>query len=320
MAAPVVVVGGSAGALEPLRTMVAALPVDLPAAVVVVVHTPATSSSRLAWLLGHASKLEVATARDGNALEAGHVFVAPPDEHVLVEDGHLLLSHAPRENGVRPAIDPLFRSVARAKRESAIAVVLCGMLDDGSAGLASVRAYGGTCVVLAPDACDFGDMPENAIRAADPQHVVGVDELAPLIVRLVEDAQMKESRSNIASITPVGQQVQEPSEFACPDCGGVLSRVEEQGISEFRCRVGHRYSPESLVEAQASAYESAVWAAVRALEEQASLARDLHERALLRGDQRTALRFAQRAATASDQAAIIRERLIPGLAAAGAAD
>lgn len=310
MTPPVIVIGGSAGALEPLRLLLSKLPAGVAASVVAVIHLPSSTPSRMSFLLGRVTRLPVSTARNGDPLEPGHVYVPPVDHHLVVHDGHIGVTRSARENGHRPAIDPLFRTAARSLGPRAIGVILSGMLDDGSAGLAAIRAHGGACLVQEPSTCDFADMAENAIRVARPQHVMPVEDMAPVLVRLAEEAQLKEPH-------PGDEQADEqrdetdatPSEFSCPDCGGVLSHVDSEGVHEYRCRVGHRYSEESLVQAQSDALETAVWAAIRALEEQASLARYMEERASARGDERRAERLRLRAASAEENADIIKERL-----------
>ena len=181
----VVVVGGSAGGLEVLARVVAHLPEDLPAAVLVVLHFPRSGVSNLAAILSRSTRLSVTTPWDGEPLEAGRLYVPAPDQHLLVGRGRVRLSRAPRENGHRPAINPLFRTAARHYGGAAIGVVLCGNRDDGSAGLLAIRRAGGIGVVIDPDDCAFADIPGNAVSVAQPDHVVGLDAMGPLLVQLV---------------------------------------------------------------------------------------------------------------------------------------
>ena len=145
-----IVIGASAGGGEALSTVVSALPRDLEAAVVVVLHVP-PSGSVLPAILGRASPMPASPAVDGEPLRAGRIYVAPPDQHLMVQDGTLALRHGPRENGHRPAVDPLFMTAATEYGTRTIGVILSGTLDDGAAGLATIKSHGGVAVVQDPD-------------------------------------------------------------------------------------------------------------------------------------------------------------------------
>lgn len=324
----VVVVGGSAGGLEPLKELVGQLPADLPAAVLAVIHFPPAGRTRLAHILDRSGDLPVSVAHDGEPLQEGRIYVPAPDRHMVLSRGRIRLSHAPRENGVRPAIDPLMRSAARHYGEAAIGVVLCGMLDDGSAGLLTLRRAGGATVVLDPAGCPFPDMPRNAIALADPEHVVGLAELGLTIVELARrplqrsvvelagvgriESQPGRDEEAVAMARPEHElwgddRSGRPSGFSCPECHGVLWEVEQPGdIPRFECRVGHRVSAETLLELRVDEIEGALWASVRALEEQVALARRLCDRAIERDDRYTAERFRRRAEEAGRQADVVR--------------
>ena len=183
---PIVVIGGSAGALRPLQRILSELPANLPAMVCVVIHMPDDSPSALARLLARAGPLDAEFADDHLPLRPGRVAVAPPGNHLLVHDGTLALSQGARENGVRPAIDPLFRSAARAAGPNVVSVLLSGTLDDGAAGTAIVRAGGGVTIVQDPAEADFPDMPRNAIHTGEVAAVLPVAAIAPAIRAAVE--------------------------------------------------------------------------------------------------------------------------------------
>jgi two-component system chemotaxis response regulator CheB len=314
-----VVVGGSAGGLEALTRVVAQLPGDLPAAVLAVIHFPTTGISRLADILARRSALRVRLARQDEPIEAGHVYVPPPNRHLLAGRGVIRLSAAPRENGHRPAIDPLFRSAARHYGAAATGVILCGNLDDGSAGLVAIRRAGGVGVVVDPDSCAFADMPRNAIMVGEPDHVTALDAMGGLIDRLVrrplavpagpgvvravdEEERMADDEDTVWGDDRPGR----PSGYTCPECHGVLWEIDQPGMPRFACRIGHRLSAESLVESRDEEIEGALWAAVRSLEEQASLARRLCDRAAELGHGHTEERFRHRAEEAKRQAEVLR--------------
>lgn len=288
--------------------MVAGLPPGLPAAVFVVIHIPATSTSALPRILARAGALPAAHAGEGDPIVHGRILVAPPDNHLLVGRERVHLSHGPREHGHRPSTDALFRSAARHHGGRVIGVVLTGMMGDGALGLARIVARGGLGIVQDPQDATFAPMPEHAVALANPQHIVRLDDIASLIVRSVEtqalpvaaaagaatagtDDQLAHHahvvRSNgdypedqvmedVAQGSSLGDDVPgKPSGYACPDCGGVLWEREGGDAVELVCRIGHLYNIDSLFEAKNSALEGALWAAVRALEEQASLMRRL---------------------------------------------
>jgi two-component system, chemotaxis family, protein-glutamate methylesterase/glutaminase len=184
----IIVAGGSAGAVEALRVLVEGLPGDLDAAVLAVIHVPPHSPGHLVEILQRRTGLRVSWAQDAGAIEPRHVYVAPPDHHLIVEEGHMRLTHTVPEHHNRPAIDPLFRSAALAYGPRAIGVVLSGRLDDGAGGLHAVKELGGTTVVQDPDDALHPDMPRNAIAGTMVDHVVPVSELGKLLGRLVAES------------------------------------------------------------------------------------------------------------------------------------
>lgn len=319
-----IVIGASAGGIEALLTLVSGLPADLPAALLVVVHISPTHRSVLPRMVGDAGPLPAAHAVDGEAVLPGHIYIAPPNRHLLLDDGKVRLSTAPLENGSRPAVDPLFRTAARAAGERVIGIVLSGSMDDGTAGLIAIRQRGGICIVQDPDDAMVGDMPRHARDHVQVDYSLPVARMAAVLERLVAEplsgrspgaSEVLEREASIAlrrpheSLLPPGQ----PSAFGCPTCGGVLCEVQEEGLARFRCRIGHAFGAEALQAEQQSALEGALWAALRALEEQASLTRRMGMRAREQGHEKSAERYDQRAQSAEVQAKLVREALNRGL-------
>ncbi len=296
----VVVMAASAGGVEALSEVVAGLPVDLRAAVIAVLHMPHDANSRLPEILERAGPLPVATAEDGAPIEFGRIVVAPPNWHVIVAAGRVWLIDGARENGVRPSADPLFRSAARAYGNRAIGVVLSGTLDDGAAGMAAIAAVGGTTVVQDPYDASAPGMPRAAMENVRVDFIVPARGIGSLIGRLVTDDPIRPTSSAVT-----GRDLG-PSDIACPACGGVLRRLDEGGVEHFRCRVGHQYSPESLIASQDDALENAMWAALRGLEEQAATAQRVAENFRGRDLARAAERFEERERTAVARADVIR--------------
>lgn len=322
----IVVVGGSAGAVEALKALLRGLPDDLAAPVLVVVHLPPSSPGRLPEILQRNTALRVAWAIDDEPITPGRVYVAPPDRHLLVEDGRVRLTRAPRENHSRPAIDPLFRSAALAYGPRVIAVVLSGRLDDGTAGLWAVKEHGGIAVVQDPEEAMHSDMPRNALEYTDADHVVAAAQLGPLLARLTGGP----GTSNAKAASPQLQlEVQIAMEanalqsgvlsmgpatpYTCPECHGVLMRVDQGGIPRFRCHTGHAYALDSLLASVTESVEASLWGALRAVEESALLLREAARHAGAAGNGANGNgasvdpRFEQKAREAQARAELIRQ-------------
>jgi len=320
----VVVAGASAGGVEALVELMRSLPTDFPHPILVVLHVAPTGTSVLPAILGRACRLPVASAADWERLRPGHVYVAPPDVHVVVDDAHIRLSHAPRENGHRPAVDPTMRTAASAYGDAAIGIVLSGSRDDGTAGLMAIKARGGTAIVQDPDEALYPAMPLSAITHITPDAVLPVAGMAAWIMehRPVGNGASRgnpempphEPADDLlrVAVDPPTSAVGEGTRYTCPDCGGVLFERHEGDLARFECSVGHVFSIESLSSAQAEALESALWAAVRSLEDRAVLLQRLAARARSRRHGRSADAFEHQAAEARERAATIRDAIQGG--------
>jgi two-component system, chemotaxis family, protein-glutamate methylesterase/glutaminase len=276
----IIAVGASAGGVTALGDFVAGLTPDLPAAVLVALHVSPSGPSVLPAILNRSGRLPVAHATDGEALEAGAVRVAPPDHHMVVRSGRIEINLGPRENGHRPAIDPLFRSVATSHGPSAVGVVLTGMLDDGTAGLGAIQEAGGTTIAQDPSEAPFPQMPSAAIAAGVVQHVAPVAGMGEIIAGLdlcPVAVRTSRPRPSISPDVPMDEPDGPPS-FSCPACGGVLNQIDARSQALFQCRTGHRYGAESLVEAQIPMLDEAMWAGYRSLREHADLSRRVARR------------------------------------------
>lgn len=320
-----IVVGASAGGVEALTTLVSGLPADLAACVLIVLHTPPTGVNALAAILARVTPLRVVAAADESPLVPGSVIVARPDHHLVVVDHRVILTRGPRENGHRPAVDVLFRSAARALGPRVIGVVLSGSLDDGSAGLVSIRARGGVGLVQDPKEALQPGMPTNAILAAEPEYVQSLAEMPATLVRLVGEVVSEPDRAADPLLdAEVAMSELEPSQFrdgerpgtpaglSCPDCHGTLFTIDEQGYLRYRCRVGHAWSPESLLAENDNALEGALWMAMRSLEEKAALAERMAQRANGQAQRLSGRRFQEQANEARTAAELIRAMLQNG--------
>jgi two-component system, chemotaxis family, protein-glutamate methylesterase/glutaminase len=290
-----VLIGASAGGIQALNRLLPAFPSQFPAAIAIVVHRFIDDENdSLPRILQRHCKLPVGSPVNGESIRQGHVYVGPGGLHLEVFDDQFHLSKGPRENASRPAIDVLFRTAAQARGRKLVGVLLSGVLTDGTAGLAAIKAAGGYAIVQEPSEARFGDMPRNAMARVDVDEVLPVQEMANRILSALE-------RITIPLGTRRSPDVDEPSEFSCPDCGGVLWKIEQDGVLRYRCRIGHAYSTESLSSRQDVKLEEALWSAVRALEERANMSELLAER--LRGS-----RLRSAAERLEREARMLRER------------
>lgn len=320
----IIVIGASAGGVHALCEVVESLPPDLPAAVFVVLHLAPHGRSALPAILGRSACLPASHPTPGEVIEPGRVYVAPPDHHLAIDGGRVLLSRNASENGYRPAIDVLFRTAARAFGPRVVGVVLTGNLDDGTAGLAAIKRCGGVAVVQDPEEADYPSMPESAIANVAVDHVLPLGDIGPLLDRLAREPRpagladsgaveeepydMGTNDQDIGGPGPAG----EPSGFTCPDCGGSLyERPGEQPL-HFRCRTGHAFSPESLLAKQSDTLDAALWAALRSLEENSAMARRMEKRAREHGNEITRRRYERRAQEADRHAKLLRSMLEEG--------
>lgn len=321
----VIVIGGSAGALPVLKQLFSRLTPALPAVVLVVVHVPASSRSALPTILERSGRMSVRHAQDGQPLRVGHAFIAPPDRHLIVRDGHLRLTTGPRENGHRPAIDPLFRSAARCYGDRVVGVVISGALDDGCAGMLAIKLGGGWLIAQDPASADYSGIPSAVIEQVGVHDVVQASHLAALLEqRAAEHVPGRKRKETDIEDVPMPEQTdveQDPeldahkgehraaSGFTCPDCHGALWEVAGDDLVRYRCRVGHAFTGASLAAAQDDAVEEAMWGAYRALEESVEMFRRLRTRAQAYGPAAAAERYDERIASALARARVIRRAL-----------
>lgn len=280
----VVVVGVSAGALSALVALAAQLPADFPAPILVVHHMAASASPEaVARAMTLAGNLPCRRARHGERIIPGRIYLAHPDNHLMVSGGLIAITKGAHENRARPAIDPLFRSVAVEYGNSAIGIILTGYLDDGTAGMAVIHRCGGTCVVQDPADAAYPDMPQNVINNVPVDHCVPLAEMGALLQKLVKrkrarskpvpediaiEAKIAERvLSDLPSVEALGEQVP----FNCPGCGGVLWEVGKGKQMRFRCHTGHAYSAASLMAEQTAKMEETLWVALRMFEEHRNL-------------------------------------------------
>lgn len=283
----IVAIGGSAGAIEAISAILRGLPSDLPAALFVVVHISPQSPGYMPQIFSRAGPLKAEHARNGTPFRRGRVYVAPADHHLLLEpDETMRVVRGPKENRVRPAVDPLFRSAALGFGPRVTGIVVSGGLDDGTAGLRAIKMCGGAAVVQEPEDALASSMPATALRHVTIDYCRPAADIGPLVTELVhrtpvaravpEDAMRKklEIESQIAknagNTSSVGR-IGEPSIFTCPECHGSLLRIRGESPWRYRCHTGHAFTVDSLLAELTQSTEEAIWNAVRSVQESAML-------------------------------------------------
>jgi two-component system, chemotaxis family, protein-glutamate methylesterase/glutaminase len=324
-----IVVGASAGGVEALMALVGGLPHDLPAALFVVLHLPADASTALPAILERAGPLPAELGTDRAPIKRGRIYVAPPNRHMVVERERVRLVAGPRENRVRPAADPLFRSAARHFGGRAIGVVLSGALDDGTNGLAAIAAAGGVTIAQHPDDAMFSSMPLSAAARVDLDYRLPAHEIGPVLAELARERPNERGgvalseelrRDPLPHAEPAGSEDQKrtgvASGFTCPDCHGSLWELADGDAVRYECRIGHAYSVESMLAAQAESLENALWAALNALEERAAT---LERVAQVSSGRSGTLggRLTEQARETTEQARTLREALLRSIATQG---
>jgi two-component system, chemotaxis family, protein-glutamate methylesterase/glutaminase len=340
----VIVVGASAGGVEALSRFAAGLSPEIHAAVFVVLHMPPESRSTLPLILARVSALPVDWAVDREPIGHRRIYVAPPNRHLLLERGCIRVLAGPRVNGSRPALDPLFRAAAWAYGGRVAGVVLSGTLDDGAAGLRTIKQHGGLAIVQDPQEALFTGMPLSAVESVNVDYCLPAGEIGALLVRLHQDTAYQEGsmlvtledtengdnrparleRSGVSAVleapeagrmetTGMAKEEGNASGFTCPECDGALWEDWDGNVLQFECRVDHRYTFDTLLTAKAQEVEVAIWAAVNALEERAALLRKSATRFRERGTGTMADRTLEHAVEAEEHAESIRRTLLAAI-------
>ncbi len=322
----IIVIGTSAGGVEALTALAATLPRALPASVFVVLHLAPTSRSYLPDILNRAGRLPAYHARDGEAIHPGRIYVAPPDRHLMLSFGKVVVVRGPKENRHRPAVDPLFRSAAVAYGPRVIGVVLTGALDDGTAGLGAIKRRGGLAVVQDPDDATFPDMPASALEYVQVDYRVPLAEMGALLARLAAQAAAKEGERAVSDEMEMEDKLSatDPSTlditkrpgklvaFTCPECKGPLWEIRDGELVHYRCRVGHSFSTDNMLAGQGEAVEDALWTALNILQESMQLSERLAHEAKGRGHVLVARRMEEKTRVKRKQIETLRAALADG--------
>lgn len=322
----IIVIGASTGGVEALSTLARSLPRDVPAALFVVVHIPAQAPSALPTILERSGPLPARHAVDGEPIQPGRIYVAPPDLHLLVESGRVRLMRGPKENRSRPAIDPLFRSAARVYGPRVVGVILTGALNDGTAGLLAIKRRGGMAVVQDPADAFFPSMPESALEYVHADYCLPLAQIGPVLARLAHEPAPGEGAFSLPAEMEAEEKMTEMDEammqseprpgnlsaFTCPECKGTLWEIHDGGLLRFRCRQGHAFTGESMVAEQSEAVEEALWMALNILQESAQMSERMANEARHHNRHYAAARFEAMAQEKMQRASLIRQVLLNG--------
>ena len=315
----IIVVGASAGGLRALQTLVGGLPQDLAAAVFIVLHIGARPSAA-SRILNSSSPLPVAEAVDGGEIRNGHIHVAPPDHHLLLEPGRMRLTRGPRENRTRPAVDPLFRSAAEAYGPRVVGIILSGTLSDGTAGFSAIKRCGGTTVVQDPDEAEYPGMSRNALRYVGADHCLPLAAIPDLVVHLSgahpasSSGGEKEHSGSLQEPEEDDEvtgdyEMDQPVSLTCPSCGGSLKETMVGQLPYYTCHIGHRFAIADMDAGQVERLEQSFEIALRTLNERAALCRRMSQMALDNGHHLSSRRWDEARAEAEERATVLRRIL-----------
>jgi two-component system chemotaxis response regulator CheB len=320
---PIIVIGASAGGFEALKKLVAGLPKDLAAAIFIVWHMSSDVRSVLPQVLNRLETLSAVHAYDGEAIEPNRIYVALPDRHLLIENGQVRVTKGPKENRFRPAVDPLFRSAAYSYGSKVIGVILSGALDDGTAGLWTIKHHGGLAIVQDPADAEIPSMPESALREVAVDYSVPVSEMADLLVRLSKEKTAETSEVNMEDDEKTKIEIGVAAEdsafesgimkfgeltpFTCPDCHGVLLKITDGKRARFRCHTGHAYSADSLLATVTENIEDSLYSAMRGVEESIMLLNHIGDHFAEVNQPKLAAMFFKKAKEAQNRAQAVRQ-------------
>jgi two-component system chemotaxis response regulator CheB len=322
----IITVGASAGGVESLRALVGSLPVGLDAAIFVVLHISPNFVSNLPAILSSAGKLPAVHPEDGEEIRSGHIYVAPPDHHLLIDANSVLVTRGPKENRNRPSVDALFRSAAYNHGAKVVGIVLSGALEDGTSGLWSIKRMGGVTIVQDSREAAFDSMPASALSEVEIDHCLSVHQIGPLLMKIANQPQPEtvpdpiEDRNRMAvevSVAIDGDAFKkgimncgELTPFTCPECNGVLVKLREGKIDRFRCHTGHAYSSSALLSGVMEKIDQSYWDAMRSLEEAAMLLEHTGKSLAEAGQADAGTLFLEQARDTADQARMLRKTVL----------
>lgn len=327
----IIVIGTSAGGLKALGAILSALPADINAVLFIVQHLAADKPSILPQILTDVSSLPVSHPFDGEPIQTGRIYVAPPDYHLLVNQGSMRVVRGPQENRFRPAIDALFRSAARAYGSRVVGVVLTGYLDDGTVGLQAVKKRGGVAIVQDPNEAEYPSMAKSALRYVKVDHCLSLAEIPDLLVRLSNqptaeqetypvteeievESKIAEQQMNTQEFLENVEAIGTRTTYTCPECNGSIWQIGKSEPLRFRCHIGHSFTANVFLSEQTQNIENALWSAVRAMEEKVTFSRQMSERMRNYNLQSAVAKYEEHAKSLDAEVTLIRGIILNGFA------
>jgi two-component system, chemotaxis family, protein-glutamate methylesterase/glutaminase len=327
----IIVIGTSAGGLKALGAILGALPADVNAVLFIVQHLAADKPSILPQILADVGALPASHPSDGETIQTGHVYIAPPDYHLLVNQGSMRVVRGSQENRFRPAIDALFRSAAHAYGSRVVGVVLTGYLDDGTVGLQAIKQRGGVAIVQDPNEAEYPNMAKSALRYVKVDYCLPLVEIPDLLVRLSKEPAAEEEAYPVTEETEVESRIAEQqmntqeflehveaigtqTTYTCPECNGSIWQIGKEEPLRFRCHIGHSFTANVFLSEQTQNIENALWSAVRAMEEKVTFSRQMAERVRNYNLQNAAVKYEENAHSLDAEVSIVRDIILNGFA------
>jgi two-component system, chemotaxis family, protein-glutamate methylesterase/glutaminase len=304
----IVVIGTSAGGSILLPELIKQFTPEMNIAVLIVIHLSKRSvGDLLASRLQKATSYRCKMPRLGETIKTRHIYIAKPDHHLLIKGDKILLGRGPMENRYRPSVDALFRSAAASHGPNVIGIILTGMLEDGAAGMMAIRRAGGVCIIQDPNEAQYPDMPRAVLNQLDPDYSVPVSQMGEILSTVLK-RKGKSSHSipqDLAKEARIGERVQigidslkkigKHSLYSCPDCGGGLWEIKGNGTVHYRCHVGHAFTSDGLLVGMELTTESALWTALRIIEERKNLLKKIEAKEKSSGNRKLATTYHKRA-------------------------
>jgi two-component system, chemotaxis family, protein-glutamate methylesterase/glutaminase len=327
----IIVIGTSAGGLKALGAILGALPPDLAAVIFIVQHLAPDKPSILPQILSDLSPLPASHPSDRELIQTGRIYIAPPDHHLLVNQGAMRVVRGPQENRFRPAIDTLFRSAARAYGTRVVGVVLTGYLDDGTVGLQAIKKRGGVAIVQDPQEAEYPSMAKSALRFVKIDHCLPLAEIPGLLVQLSQDPAAAEEEYPVTEEIEVESKIAEQqmntqeflthvesigtrTTYTCPECSGSIWQIGQEHPLRFRCHIGHSFTANVFLSEQTQNLENALWSAVRAMEEKVTFSRQMAAQMESYNLQNAADRYEHHANSLDAEVLLVRGIILNGFA------
>ncbi|RYF87060.1 MAG: chemotaxis protein CheB [Chitinophagaceae bacterium] len=303
----IVVIGTSAGGIKALEELVTQLTPDMDAAFFVVLHLSRKGIGKFLYQrLQDSTALQCKLGVNEEPIKKGVIYIAPPDQHMLLTRGKVIIGRGAPENRWRPSINNLFRSAAATYSGRVIGIVLTGMLDDGTSGMASIKRSGGIAIVQDPNEADYPDMPLSVLDTVPVDYSVSLIGMGELLTAIIQNTEPKEVEVpyDVKVETAIDQRIStrvedmaqfEKIEVNCPDCGGGLYITQKDHPTHYRCHVGHSYTDRELLIRISEVMESTFWTSLRMMEERRALHLKLAKKDQERGYDTSASRHLERA-------------------------